>query len=287
MGKPDFIGIGMERAGSSWLFYMLAVHPQIWVPPIKELHYFEDPGPNKWRYGPHLKSRALAKLAPFFKTPASRPQYFKNTYAEYLAWDARYFSGTRSDQWYASLFDEKFTKGRICGEVTAAYAAMNEERIAALVKLHKSTKIILSLRDPVERMLSAMFHDFRSLQRLKPEQITESMMLEWLRKRAGQNPASNREILARWQKHTDAKNLIVINFADIAKNPEKLVSGLYTALGVDSSFRPPPEKLHEKIFSFRDDAPDVPPSILAAAQKFFAQPEGENHLTVSPRAKKS
>ena len=38
---PDFIGIGAQKAGTTWLDRNLRVHPQIWMPEEKELHYFD------------------------------------------------------------------------------------------------------------------------------------------------------------------------------------------------------------------------------------------------------
>lgn len=40
MSLPDFIGIGAQRAGSSWLAEVLAGHPDICMP-TKEIHYFD------------------------------------------------------------------------------------------------------------------------------------------------------------------------------------------------------------------------------------------------------
>lgn len=38
----DFIYIGAPRAGSTWLAAALSEHPQIWIPPTKEIHFFND-----------------------------------------------------------------------------------------------------------------------------------------------------------------------------------------------------------------------------------------------------
>lgn len=37
----DFLGIDAQRAGTTWLWKKLRQHPAIWMPPIKELHYFD------------------------------------------------------------------------------------------------------------------------------------------------------------------------------------------------------------------------------------------------------
>ena len=93
---PDFIGIGMERAGTSWLFTQISSHPDIWVPPLKELHFFDVIDPKAkyltHRYSYHLKSRLKQKAAPFMST-AHRPEFSKNNYLTYLLWDLFYFTG--------------------------------------------------------------------------------------------------------------------------------------------------------------------------------------------------
>ncbi|TVQ38230.1 MAG: hypothetical protein EA384_09570 [Spirochaetaceae bacterium] len=40
---PDFLGIGTTRGGSSWLYRVLSRHPDVWMPPVKEVHYFDRP----------------------------------------------------------------------------------------------------------------------------------------------------------------------------------------------------------------------------------------------------
>jgi hypothetical protein len=38
---PGFIGIGAQKAGTTWLYKMLAQNPSIWLPPFKEVHFFD------------------------------------------------------------------------------------------------------------------------------------------------------------------------------------------------------------------------------------------------------
>ncbi len=37
---PDFLGLGAPKSGSTWLHHNLDAHPDVFVPPEKELHYF-------------------------------------------------------------------------------------------------------------------------------------------------------------------------------------------------------------------------------------------------------
>jgi len=38
---PDFCCIGAQKAGTGWLYEQLRSHPDFWMPPLKELHYFD------------------------------------------------------------------------------------------------------------------------------------------------------------------------------------------------------------------------------------------------------
>lgn len=37
--KPDFICIGAQKAGTTWLYVTLGRRPEIWFPPFKEFHF--------------------------------------------------------------------------------------------------------------------------------------------------------------------------------------------------------------------------------------------------------
>src|SRR5438128_11210161 len=39
---PDFSCVGPQKTGTGWLYQQLEPHPDFWMPPIKELHYFDQ-----------------------------------------------------------------------------------------------------------------------------------------------------------------------------------------------------------------------------------------------------
>ena len=43
VGPPDFVGVGAQKAGTSWWYDLLAQHPDVYVPPAlhKERHFFD------------------------------------------------------------------------------------------------------------------------------------------------------------------------------------------------------------------------------------------------------
>lgn len=63
----DFIGIGAQKGGTTWLYHQLGRHPQIAFPGGKEVHFWD-------RVDPALASRWLAALEPATRaTPDGRP----------------------------------------------------------------------------------------------------------------------------------------------------------------------------------------------------------------------
>ena len=60
---PEFIYIGGPRCGSTWLAAVLSDHPNIYIPPSKEIHFFNDRMPYPYEYRYH---RGLNYYSTFF-----------------------------------------------------------------------------------------------------------------------------------------------------------------------------------------------------------------------------
>ena len=90
---PDFLVIGAQRAGTTWLHRVLRQHPSLWLPPVKELHYFDRLETKRTILDPKERRRVglkrLLSLDP---------------------WLINYWLRARSDEWYARLFRD--AKGR-------------------------------------------------------------------------------------------------------------------------------------------------------------------------------
>jgi len=56
MMGPDFVGVGAPRSGTSWIYEVLSRHSALWLPPVKEPHYFDEPVSSKRYYG-YLRMR--------------------------------------------------------------------------------------------------------------------------------------------------------------------------------------------------------------------------------------
>ena len=77
MTTPDLLVIGAQKAGTSWLHETLSQHPKIWVPPFKELHFFDHKfimANRKWTHG-HVEKGVKEALARHLKSGIPDPAY--------------------------------------------------------------------------------------------------------------------------------------------------------------------------------------------------------------------
>ena len=139
MAMPDFIGIGAQKAGTTWLYDMLAQNPAIWLPPLKEVHFFDyldAPQARRQRRAAHIE-----KVADRFE----RGKLDKGSEGDGAA-KAAHLRSLLGDhmmtrEWYGSIFDYPDAKGRITGEITPAYLELDEKGMAALAGMLPKTKM--------------------------------------------------------------------------------------------------------------------------------------------------
>lgn len=142
---PHFLGIGAQKSGSTWLSLNLRKHPQVHMPPLKELHYF-----SRSRRHP---SFSIDMRILDLQWRRGLRETFKLNNIKYMPWFLKYLFGYYNDQWYESLFACVGNK-RICGEITPAYSMLEKEDIKKIHVLMPNVKIIFIMRNPVDRAWS-------------------------------------------------------------------------------------------------------------------------------------
>jgi hypothetical protein len=142
-GPPDFVGVGVERAGTTWWFGLLADHPAVQVPARvhRRLRPFERPSPA--RSIPVPAPEAIAKELRFFDSLCQC-----DPSDEQLALYQRFFPRP---------------EGAIAGEWTPRYI-LDFWTPPLLAAAAPKAKILVLLRDPVECFRSSLGrarHEFR------------------------------------------------------------------------------------------------------------------------------
>jgi hypothetical protein len=226
---PDFVGIGAQKSGTTWLYRNLRDHPQIWMPK-KEVHYFDQkindtsfklrdrllggrPEDQAWRQqvkhwtGVHLRK---------FSLPG-------------LLWVYRYYMRPPNDGWYAALFAAGGRKTR--GEITPNYSVLGREQIAHVHDLMPEAKIVFLMRNPIERAWSqtVMYFDKREGRRV--EEVREEEFLDFTRSQSSLHTDYLRT-LGNWGSFFPEEQIFVGFLEDVHFYPNRLLRRLYSFLGV-------------------------------------------------------
>lgn len=160
MSGPDFLCIGMQKAGTRTLFDMLSVDDRFWMPLIKEFHHFDSPNkPPQVRHEKVLgllpaleaggrklaaQKRILSKRG--LRLPTDRDAEFLRRYSEYIQNGA-------TDADYVRLFS-LCPEGRKTGDVTPGYSMLRRGKIKEIHEILPEMLIVLLIRDPVSRAWS-------------------------------------------------------------------------------------------------------------------------------------
>lgn len=233
---PDFIGIGAQRAGSTWLWNMLRSHPTIWLPPIKELHYFDR--------SHHYDSPSLLATSSVLRRTLGRGADNKAFRAKALrvagrairagdlaatAWAWRFARGTIDDRWYLSLFDA--VPGLVRGEITPAYSILDAPDVDRVRALAPEAKIIFTMRDPIERAWSQLRLASRGGD---PERFSDlTAAATFLKSPAQERRGNYLRTLELWEARYPAEQLLIGFYDDIVERPQEFLCTVLDFLGVD------------------------------------------------------
>ncbi len=237
---PDFIGIGAQKAGTTWLGRNLQAHPEVWMPRLKEVHYFDEKI--------HEPNNAALRLArrTFGGTAANRRwrsqvrrrtrKHLKKLSGKDFWWDLRYYAGTPNDDWYASLFEPG--GGRVVGEITPAYSTLGPDVVARVHGLMPEAKIVFMMRNPIERVWSQTVMSFDRGKEGPIEDATEEELLRHFGGEGARRRTDYLRTLETWGAFYPEDQIFVGFLEDVEFFPEELLGAVYGFLGVDPSFRP-------------------------------------------------
>lgn len=156
--KNRFIlGIGSQRAGSTLLHHLLSNASEIFMHPVKELHFFDTL--YGYRQKKALKEFSMRQVCNDIDLILSTDNYdyiglrFKNR----LRANKILATHEIEDIDYFDLFRPYLSKKFLLGEVTPEYMLLSEEDIIRMQSvIGEEAGIILICRDPVDRLWSAL-----------------------------------------------------------------------------------------------------------------------------------
>lgn len=216
---PDFIGIGEAKCASSWIAKCIVEHPQIFIPsfilnkkkynnkkgfPGKELNWFKD--------------NIFAFKCDKFNKKINSPSWFDK-------------KGIKP---YIDFF-KKAKEKQIKGEISTTY--MYDISVAQKIKKEfPNIKILVYLRNPTERAYSHFYFNKYTIK------VDRSQNFEEALKKYSSIYIDTSLYYRQLKPYFDLfprKNILVVIYEDIQKNPLKFIQNIYQFLGVKNSFIPP------------------------------------------------
>lgn len=264
--QPYFIGIGGQRCGTTWLYSHLKKHPEIWMPPVKELHYFSRddkylspsaisiPGffqrISKSRYEPDRTKRGM-----YFLFRALRNRKWST-----VKWYMLYYFGYYDDKWYSKLFPKNGLK---TGEITPNYSMLEADDIEKLYQINPDVKLILMIRNPVDRAWSGLrFTTEKLSQKIHEgdrlfEQISDKQHLEG---------GEFFKTIKNYLKVFPSNQLLIIHYEAIKEHPKDVLHSLCDFLDI-GEFNSEFVDLSKKVNSAQKK--NMPEEILSFLENYY------------------
>lgn len=184
--KPNFLCVGGQRCGTTWLYECLLEHPDIFLPSTKELGYFS--------------------------TVSST-------------------NHTQPMDWYLEHF-MKVEDEKMIGEITPSYL-VDEQAPKRIKDALGDIKIIIVVRDPIERLVSAYKKGFR-------EQVWDVSLEEFADKNMDlcvERGFYTKQI-QRYHDTFGTENVLIKVYEESLSDPISYVEDIYRFLAVDPTFVP-------------------------------------------------
>jgi hypothetical protein len=212
---PDFFCIGTEKAGTTWLWTMMKDHPDVGVPAIKELRFFIQKQPKHYFKNICTIKRLLDDSSTVSKIP---------DFPKHLTIETRLLHGGQRS--YLAIFGRM--KQRIVGEVSPQYCVMHQSGINRMKTLAPQARIILLLRDPVDRAISGGKMRLRALG-LEPN---DKLLFREAKRHLQLRFSRCAGVIDKFSEAFDGR-VFVGFFDDIADRPMGLLAEVCEFLGVD------------------------------------------------------
>lgn len=224
MSGPNFLGIGAQKAGTTWLHEALRARDDIFLPPVKELHFWDQmldldvswinhihsdqPVSNRWVRNVRKERRRRARSEP------------SQEETELRDWMNTFVFGDLSMEWYRSLFDRHEP---VRGEITPAYAVLKEPVIERIRSELPDLRLVYLIRNPIEREWSSAQMALRRLG-WDPTRVL----------RAARRRSRYVENVECWEGAFGAGSVFVGFYDDIGHDPQGLLQGVADHIGAQS-----------------------------------------------------
>ncbi len=209
--RPDFLCVGVHKGGTTWLYQQLDSHPDFWMPPLKELHYFDQLSKVQRSSSSRCRDERDLRFLESINSLSAKP---------YLDFEH-----------YGRLFESKGPL--ISGDISPNYSTLSNEVIRRIVRYFPNLKVIFLARDPVERVWSHLsmevhYHQIETFDATDVDEVNRKLLRRGMLLRS--YPSA---IVARWKRYVHPDRFRIYFFDDLQRNPTELRRSVLDFLGAD------------------------------------------------------
>jgi hypothetical protein len=242
MATPDFIGIGAQKAGTTWLYDMLAQNPSIWLPPLKEVHYFDyidAPPGRRQKRAEHIEKVATRLESGRIDKGSDGDSAAKASFLRSLIGDH-----LLTPEWYLSIFDHPDARSRVTGEITPAYLELDDFALQDVADMLPKTKFVLIIREPAARTMSQLKMAVARSKTVPSQDRDWSFFLEKIKINTRGNYQS---AIPLWQQTVGADRLLILPFSLVRNDPAALLRQIEDFIGAQrfDGYKALTEQIHK------------------------------------------
>lgn len=223
---PHFLCIGAQEAGTTWLYQRLNEHPDVWMPPIKELHYFDHlfvPENRAW-----TKRRILRSVEQAVRWHVQKEKKINTYYIEYIVSMIGNYIFT--EDWYRRTFERKAAIYKIIWDITPEYCMISDRGVEYVRKLLDVVKIIYIIREPVDRALSQIRTNFVRWGVSIPSADERE---HFLKEPDIFTRGAYSSYILRWRRAFAERDILFLPFHQLASDPVGFLAAVEKFLGVE------------------------------------------------------
>jgi len=199
-GGPDFLCAGVHKGGTTWLYQQLDSHPDFWMPPFKEMHYFDQLSKVDRSSSPRCRDERDLRFHENMKSLSAK-------------------SSVDFDH-YARLFESK--GALLSGDISPNYSTLPGKLIRRIAGYFPNLKVLFMVRDPVERLWSHLsmevhYRQIESFDATDIEEVNRKLLRRGMLVRSYPSAA-----VARWRRYVHPDRFRVYFFDDLQRDPAEL-----------------------------------------------------------------
>ncbi|MGK7951279.1 MAG: sulfotransferase domain-containing protein [Xenococcaceae cyanobacterium] len=205
---PDFLVLGPQRTGTTWLCENLRLHPQVFFTEPREIFFFN-----------------------YLQRPNS-PGYQSND----LAWYLNFYKETPKKYVKKNLIMLKkygeFYRPKVRGEGTASYAVLSKEIIQEIIALNSDIKAILMIRNPVMRAWAHAKKDLLNERNKNLSEVSDREFEDFFSNSYQIKCGHYTSMIETWSSGLKENHLFIGFFDDISEKPEELLLQVFEFLDI-------------------------------------------------------